>query len=217
MAAAKKASKTKETEETKEVLNIPALELKTITIRIVGDSPLIVHAWSEKAKKMMLEKQMKKATNGRAVRDPFREYTDALYWLSEKPENPTQEDVDNGTFGFPTVAFKACAINAGFQQGILDKKTTARGAFHIIGEFAVIEGKPQMREDMVRLGGITSPADLRYRPEFANWSTTLTIQYNTKAITAEQIANLLNVGGFANGVGEWRPEKDGQFGMFHVE
>lgn len=34
---------------------------------------------------------------------------------------------------------------------------------------------------------------------------------------AEQIVNLFNVAGFACGVGEWRPSKDGSFGTFHVE
>lgn len=216
MATKKTTTATSKKDEHEELV-IPALELATMQIRIVGDSPLIVHKWSEKAKKMILDKQMKKAKNGKETRNPFREYCDALYWLDGEPENPTQEDIDNGRFGFPTVAFKACAINAGYQQGIIEKKTTVRGAMHIIGEYAEIKGRPRMREDMVRLGGITSPADLRYRPEFPEWETVLTIQFNTKAISKEQIANLLNVGGFANGVGEWRPEKDGQFGMFHVE
>jgi hypothetical protein len=29
--------------------------------------------------------------------------------------------------------------------------------------------------------------------------------------------NLFNVAGFAVGVGEWRPERDGSNGMFHVQ
>jgi hypothetical protein len=37
------------------------------------------------------------------------------------------------------------------------------------------------------------------------------------SITPEQIMNLLNYGGFANGVGEWRPSRDGSFGTYHVE
>ena len=41
-----------------EVIEIRPIEIKKVTIRIVGDTPLIMHAWSEKAKRMMLEAQM---------------------------------------------------------------------------------------------------------------------------------------------------------------
>lgn len=202
-------------EETLLNVEIPKIEVNEARIHIVGDSPLISHAWSEKAKREILSKQMKKATSGKAARDPFTEFLDTLYWLSERPVNPTMEDVQKGRFGFPTIAFKACAIDAGFQQGVIAKKTTARGAFHLIGEFAEIKGTVDMREDMVRIGMGT--ADLRYRAEFNDWSTDLLIRYNPKVMSIDQIVNLFNIGGFANGVGEWRPAKDGVFGTFHVE
>ena len=41
------------------VAEIRPVEIKKVKIKIIGDSPLIVHAWSEKAKRMMLEAQMK--------------------------------------------------------------------------------------------------------------------------------------------------------------
>ena len=203
------------------IIEIAPIKVETATVRIVGDSSLIVHAWSEKAKRMMLDKQMKKASSGKEVRNPIREYADSLYWISEKPEDPTLEDIENGRFGFPAVAFKAAAIDAAYQQGVIDKKTTARGAFHITDTFgsdALVEiiGKPTMREDMVRLGGISSPADLRYRAEFPEWYVDLPIRYNPAAISIEQVMTMLNFGGFAVGVGEWRVAKDGQHGTFHV-
>lgn len=201
-------------EETMLGVEVPAIEKRMVTLRIVGDSPLIVHAWSVKAKRQMLDKQMKKASVGKEAKDPWMDFCESLYWLDGMPDYPTKKDIATARFGFPTVAFKACAVDAGYQQGVLAKKTTARGAFHIIGEFATIEGIPEMREDMVRVGMGT--ADIRYRGEFKNWSTTLNIVYNPKAISIEQIANLLNMGGFANGVGEWRPSKDGSYGTFHV-
>ena len=204
---------TKKIEQT--TVSIPALDIREFNLRIVGDSPLISHAWDEKAKLMMLQKQMKKATNGREVRGPCAGFVSSLYWLSEKPEEPTMEDVQNGKFGFPTIAFKTAAIDGGFQSKVLEKKTTARGAFHIEGDMAEIEGVPDMREDMVRIGMGT--ADLRYRAEFQTWATTLHIRYNARAMSMEQIINLFNIGGFACGVGEWRPGKDGSNGMFHVE
>lgn len=215
-------------------IELPKIDIRLMTVNIVGDSPLIVHKWSEKAKKEMLDKQMKKASKGKQAKVPLKDFVDALYWLDENgdcietpegldditndtPINEVMDVVSQGRFGFPTVAFKACAIDAGYQQGVIAKKTTARGAFHILGEYAVIEDIPEMREDMVQVGGMSKVADIRYRPEFRNWKTTLTIKYNASAISPEQIANLLNYGGFANGVGEWRPSKDGSFGTFHVE
>ncbi len=195
-------------------VEIPELNIGTFNLKIIGDSPLIVHAWSDKAKQMMLNKQMKKASAGREAKDPFRDFCDSLYWLTDKPENPTMDDVLAAKFGFPVVAFKAAAVDAGYQSGVLAKKTTARGAFHILGEMAEINGIPEMREDMVRIGMGT--ADIRYRAEFKHWSTELTIRYNKNAMSMEQIVNLFNVGGFACGIGEWRPSRDGSYGMFHV-
>lgn len=222
----------KNTEEQVMTIELPKMNIGTFTVDIVGDSPLITHKWSEKAKKEILDKQMKKATNGKVAKNPIRDFLEALYWLDDEGnEIDVPEELDNvdintpadeilkvlveGKFGFPAKAFKACALDAGYQQGVIAKKTTARGAFHIIGEFAVIKGIPEMREDMVQVGGISKVADIRYRPEFKQWKTTLTIRYNKQAISAEQIINLLNYGGFSNGVGEWRPSRDGSFGTFH--
>ena len=234
MATTKKAAET----ETVMKVELPQIDLGVFTVNIVGDSPLIVHKWSHKAKEEMLGKQMKKASKGKDAKVPAKDFVDSLYWLNEDGtllETPQEipEELENitndtpleeiakvvkkGRFGFPACAFKASAIDAGYQQGVIAKKTTARGAFHIIGEYAVIEGIPEMREDMVQIGGMSKVADIRYRPMFKEWKTTLTIKYNKKAITPEQIMNLLNYGGFANGVGEWRPSKDGSFGTFHVE
>ena len=60
-------------------------------------------------------------------------------------------------------------------------------------------------------------ADLRYRGEFAGWYADLTLEYNASGnMTLDQIVNCIQAGGFACGIGEWRPEKDGSFGTFHV-
>ena len=36
-----------------EIIEIKPIEMETVTVRIVGTSPLIMHKWSEKAKKMI--------------------------------------------------------------------------------------------------------------------------------------------------------------------
>ena len=182
-------------------ISIPAIRRQRMRLTLIGDSGLISHKWSDKAKKEMLDKQMKAAKTAKAAKDPERDYRESLY---EHPE---------GGYGFPCVAFKAAAVGAcRFTDGM--KMTEARGAFHVDGELAKIEGQPTMREDMVRVGMGT--ADIRYRGEFKAWRTTLEITYNADAIAPGQIANLFNLAGFGVGVGEWRPEKDGSYGRFHV-
>lgn len=214
------------------VINLPEIKIEQFTLNIIGDSPLIVHNWSQKAKLEMLNKQKKKAATAKEVRRPTVEFADTLYWLTPKPDFSGMTDeqaqeiladiIPKSKFGFPVTSFKKAALDAGFQQGALAAKagtgdlakTTARGAFYIQNEFAVIEGTPTPREDMVRIGQGT---DIRYRAEFKSWRTTLTIAYNPAPITAEQIINLIRLGGFSNGVGEWRPAKGGSFGTFHIE
>jgi hypothetical protein len=181
---------------------LPPLQIETVNVTLIGDTPLIVHRWSEKAKKQMLDKQMKKASAGKEAKDPERDFRESLYVL------------EDGSFGFPIIGFKAAAVTACTSIGSMTK-VAARQAFHVDGEFAVIEGdEPTMREDMVRVGMGT--ADIRYRGEFKQWFTTIAVKYNANVMSAEQILNLMQTAGFAVGVGEWRPEKDGQFGRFHV-
>lgn len=203
--------------ETEQQIVIPAMKIEICRLKVVGDSSLICHAWSEKAKRMMLEKQTKRATAGREVRDPFKEFVDSLYWLTPKPENPTMEDVMNARFGFPGIAFKSAAIEGAYQGGIVNKKTMLRAAFHVIDDLIEIEGIPTIREDMVIIGGQQQTADLRYRGEFKDWSALIRIQFNANVVSVEQLANFFNVGGFSCGVGEWRPQRDGTYGRFHVE
>lgn len=196
-----------------QTVTIPKINVQTIELRLVGDSPLICHRWSEKAKKQMRDKQQKKAKTAKEAKDPWQDFIESLYWLTDRPEKVAEKDIAKATFGFPSVGFKAAAVGAvRFSDGM--KMTEARGAFHVIGEYVAIVGTPTMREDLVRVGMGT--ADLRYRGEFKTWEATLQIAYNTDAVSAEQIVNLFNLAGFGVGVGEWRPEKDGSYGRFHV-
>lgn len=102
-------------------VELPPMNIQTIDIPIIGESGLICHAWSTKAKRQMLDKQMKKAAVGKVAKDPWADFCETLYWLSDKPEEPTEDDVMNGRFGFPAVAFKSAAITAVTSTGGMTK------------------------------------------------------------------------------------------------
>lgn len=204
--------------KTETSIELPRLKIEMMEITLVGDSPLICHAWSEKAKREMLDKQLKKAKAAKEAKNPVADFEASLYRL------------EDGGFGFPSVAFKTAAVTACTSvEGVT--KVGARQAFHCIGEGVDVTGayegtrmrlnlvrieggKPRMREDMVRVGMGT--ADIRYRGEFWPWHAKVLVRHNANVLSAEQILNLFNTAGFAVGVGEWRPEKDGESGMFHV-
>lgn len=187
-------------------VEIPELRRERVTFTIVGDSSLIVHKWSDKAKREMLDKQQKKATPKREGKNPEQDFRDALYIL---PNNGDKKE----HYGFPSIGFKKAAIRAANDAGM--NMTDARRFFHVVGEFIEIKGVPTIREDMVKLNG--KVADIRYRPEFKEWEADINVDFNPNTISASQIINLFNLAGFGVGIGDWRPEKDGTHGMFHIK
>ena len=63
----------------KQVVSIPAMEIRHASITLVGDSSLICHAWSQKVKQGMLRKQKKEAQQAKAAKDPEQDFKDSLY------------------------------------------------------------------------------------------------------------------------------------------
>ena len=213
-------------------ISIRPIDIRKATIRIIGDSPLIMHAWNEKAKRMMLEAQTGKSKGKKKpFKNPVDDFIQSIYWMEGKPEYPddsSEEEawaafesaIKNGArFSFPVTAIKQAAQNAAYRLGWTKNKMGMRGAFFIEGNVdgmvEIHSDVPIMREDMVKIG--LGTADIRYRGEFRNWYADLIISYNAAGdISMENIINAINAGGYVCGIGEWRPEKDGTFGMFHV-
>jgi hypothetical protein len=179
-------------------------------IPIVGTSPLIVHRFGEKAKKQMLD-----ATQGRKTpkepKNPQAEYEEAFYKFAD------------GGYGMPASAFRQATIGAARFYGKNQVTMTGlkqflfvRGEVGLDGQGLVrINGEPSMREDPVRVG--RGGADLRYRPEFRQWTATLDVLFVSSALTRSSVVSLVEAGGLGVGVGEWRPEKSGDFGCYKID
>lgn len=187
-------------------INIQQLAVEKLLVPIVGTSPLLMHRFSEKAKKKMLDAAQGKKSP-KEPKDPQAEYEAALYKLPD------------GGYGFPVVAFKAATVGAARFYGREVKMTELRQFLFMTGEpgsdLVRILGEPVMREDVCRVGN--GSADLRYRPEFREWRTTLTVMYVTSSLSRDAVLSLIDAGGLGVGVGEWRPEKRGVFGCYRVD
>ena len=231
-----------------EIVEIRPVEMTSVPLKIVGDTPLIVHRWSFKA--LMELYKFDSGLTKKLPRNPVAEVASALYWMdAEKDPFPrlpftmmsngkdeyrkmldkyvsyTEDDfikdATGARFGFPATAIKKAGISTVYRNKMSRDKVSLQSAFFIdgFGEEQLVEIKsssiPGIRQDNVKVG--MGSADIRYRPQFDTWSIDLLIRYNKNGnLSIEDVFNLINLGGQLNGIGEWRIEKGGQYGMFHV-
>lgn len=188
---------------------IDQIASERLIVPIVGTAPLIMHRFSEKAKRQMLDNMQGRKTP-KEPKDPQAEYEAAFYRFE-----------DEG-FGFPALAFKDATIGAARYYGKNVTMTALKQYVFFHGErgsdgraLVRIEGEHQMREDVVTINRTGS--DLRYRPEFWPWRTELMVTYVTATLTRASVLSLIDAGGMGIGVGEWRVEKNGDFGTYRID
>lgn len=206
---------------TTEAIVIRSPEKKWFELTIRGTGPLVMHALGESLARQLRETRIQTAgQKKKRVAHTAESYEKEC----EKAFHAARYLMKDGKDGFPTVTIKYALVDAvSFIGGVT--KVEARGAFYINpGEHLVPikhnKKVPIRREDVVRVGGKagrgSGQASLAYRPEYNDWSITMKIVHDPTIITAESIVNLANRAGFHIGIGEWRPQKGGQWGMFEV-
>lgn len=202
-------------------ITIPRPQLQVLEVKIIGRAPLVTHAWDQKAKEMMLNKQQKKARAPREEKDPVACFKAAMYRFPD------------GGHGVPATGFKAAMVDAcRLCDGIT--MTLAKLLFWIESDGrSVAEGKdlvrilrpasvpkgvewPRMREDTPR--NDNGNPDLRYRPEYNPWEAVVRVGFNAGKISGEQVYNLLMLAGIHCGICEMRPSspesKTGSYGLW---
>jgi hypothetical protein len=192
-------------------IQISRIGTETVRVPIIGTMPLIVHNFSEKSKRQMLDAQQGRKSP-KIARDPEAEYQAAFYKTKDG-------------YGFPVTAFKAATVGAARFYGKDVRMTELRQFIFMHGlisendaqALVEITGQPRMRQDVVRLGGPSRSADLRYRPEFPEWSTVLEVTFVKSSLSRDSVLSLIDAGGLGIGVGEWRPEHRGEFGTFAID
>lgn len=182
------------------------VKAKTVIIPIRGTSPYICHNWDAKVEKMIEDKEQKKGkVKGREARKPEDE-VDACFYRDDK-----------GRYCIPARAFKKAVVSAATSLDDVRNfpKTKLRQAIFFDGDLLPIiyNTEPEMRRDHVpaNKGG-----PMRYRPEFKDWAVNLVVTFNESVLSLDQVVNIISLAGFAVGVGDWRPEKDGNNGRFEV-
>ena len=205
MAATKTAEATAE-------IQIEALVSETIKIPILGTTPLICNRMSEKGKREMLAR-MQGEKLPKKPKDPEAEFLAASYRFTP----------GGSRYGTPSVAFKSATVSAARLYGNNVTMVALRQCLFFGGEMGLEgqllvelehDGEPIMREDVVKLK--RGRTDLRYRPGFWPWAAVLSVTYIKAQLTRSSVLSLVDTGGMTVGVGEWRPERKGDFGTYKI-
>jgi hypothetical protein len=177
-------------------------------------APLVIHSFSEKAKQEIRDKQQKKAKQAKSERKPQEEFEAAKY-LNAKGEECA-----------PVTAIKKSLVSAATAFDDLTKVALRQAIFvapradvsslyvPILGS----NGKPikgVMREDAVTIG--INTRGLAYRPEYKDWKLEVTIEYNPRLISEEQLLALIDQAGWGVGICEGRPERSSALGWGRFE
>jgi hypothetical protein len=169
----------------------------------------------------MLAKQTKATKAGKEVRDPEADFVSSLY------------EMGDGGYGFPAMGVKNAILSVAHKdKGIarsavmgalwLDAdmvrtRPALAGAICDMPLIRIHSDEPRMREDMTKIGsGLNKIANLSYRGQFTVWAMRVTGRFNTTVLTPDALAFLIQEAGTACGLGEWRNERKGMFGAFHL-
>lgn len=189
-------------------IKIDPLRRGSITLRIIGQTPLYQNRMASKAMQTLLVGGKKKTSAERAEikHDPIREFRDSTEIL---PDGPT-------ALGLRMIAIKSAMCTAALETaGIY--KTTAQRLLFMPGEFAPLYGTPYLKMDVVRSADKNRTPDIRTRAFLPKWGAEIDIQYVIPQLSMTSVITLLCNAGVLVGVGDFRQEKGkGAFGSFRV-
>jgi hypothetical protein len=196
----------------REVVEIIELKHETLLVRIVGDTPMIYNAMSNKAKRELLiprtEKQKGEDRKAGVLKHvPMEEYRASVYRFREERETRLL---------FPGGGAKAALMNAATDIPSAAKAAIGR-LCHIVETDVPIWGVPQMLMSVVRNKDKGRTPDVRTRAILAEWCAEFRVRFTRPNLRATDMGNLLAAAGVNIGWGDYRPEKGkGSFGMFHL-
>ena len=182
----------------------------TVTATIEGLSPgILMNRWADKSEH---------TEGSRPV------HTD--YGTAREQASQTTYEIESGQLYLPTNAFSSLLKNAGRRH----KQPSSRQSMMYVVPAAVImtediallhdtDGEP-IKNWEVDSRPVTIPATkgriMRHRPKVERWRATFSFEVDTEVLPVSSIKQLLEEGGRRIGILDYRPERGGPYGRFHI-
>jgi hypothetical protein len=190
---------------------LPETGYRSLTLRIVGAAPLVMHSGALANPLSPASKELKKITKKRPKTDADIEYMSRVewtggLWLSH---------------GHPCIPGEA--IEAAFVQAARKSRRGAIAKAGMIspGDWPIEYDGPRdlaalWEDESFRLVAgvrVGQARIMRTRPIFHRWAATVTFEYLDDQLDESDVIDLLRIAGRLIGVGDWRP----RYGRFEVQ
>ena len=194
-----------------EAIHIAPPNIKTGALWIKGTAPLVIHKFSDKAKRMIREKQAAGSTANTKKKREAKDFDEVF--------NGARHISTEGWDGIPASAFRNACISACRLVGF--KMTMAKLSIFFEADgydktegtplVKIYGGEPRKLESMVRLA--TGVCDISVRPQWIEWGACLSVKYDADQFTASDVGNLIARAGIQVGICEGRPDSTNSAGM----
>lgn len=171
--------------------------MKKLKVKISGTSPLLLHRYpiEEDGKSKKKDKE----------------------YSAEEDANKALYKDEVGCY-IPNTMLKACIKDAGknFSKGKSSFKDVVLSSV-FVEEPKLYLGKKTYDEIDRRPVVAQRSRVVRSRPKFTNWSVEATIKLDDSRITVDKFKEIIVEAGVVKGIGDYRPSRGGEFGMFKVD
>ena len=191
------------------MIEIMEMEVGQLTCHLLGTTPLIMHRADFKVLQELTLPSQKKNRAGLATtlkHDLIGEFRGSIYL--NRNTGPTVTH-------FPSNAFGKALADAAVDIPGASRSQIQRLASCVSVNVAIY-GIPKVFIRMVRLGDMKRTPDIRSRAIFGLWCCEVTFKYAKSLIKDRQVANLMGAAGLICGIGDWRPQRGGDYGQWSL-
>jgi hypothetical protein len=183
--------------------------MKTVKVEIRGSSPLLIHRFGEQSEANTPSRKIVVSNE-----DPRAQATRAAYIAKD------------GTYYFSAFAIPSAMGAAGSNHKMKGSRKSLRfvvpSAVRVTSDVVtILNGKGPAKDFEVDARPVTIPATkgriMRFRPRWNSWGAKFQLLINDDLLGLDMAQQLLIEAGVQIGIGDFRPEKRGPFGMFLLD
>lgn len=201
-----------------ETIEIKRIDVKQVTVKIVGDGDLILNKMNDVSARQLTDQRKNKAKD-MEVPNEWEQIITAIHWRDGKPTDFSEQGlIDALKNNAPCIT--AFGLKKSFGEAVvrneIDKfKTKFDPSVNIIAKGNLIPIKfTEHYIDEKLMSPVRGKPVLVRMNRFSGWSAEFTIQFTENVYSLEQIINIINLAGFGLGIGSGRTSG---YGRYHVE